>query len=236
MIYLKTPVVSRDAALYLPMIQTLYEAENYPEMLKSFPGCGWIPPFYLYLCSFAMHSGMVAEIAGVSVNMILSSLLVFAGYGIAFSVTGNRKCGLIAALFTAVHPSLAELAVEIQRDMSYIFFFSCSVWMFAEAVRKKRLLLWCASGVFTALAFLTRYEAAELILLFSFALVFMAIIRSFTWKQVTVYGAAQLFSFVVVIMFFMLFSGNLSLIGSYKKYFYGKCKVVAGKLWQQEVH
>ena len=230
LVWLGTAGVSRDGALYLQMIQTLHDTGSYSEVLRQYPHQGWIPPMYIYLASSVMRLGADAEFSGVLVNILLGSLLPFVGYFIVYNVTENKKISLVSALFLAVNPAVTTLSVEVQREISFLFFVGCSLGLFFYGVRKQRWYCFCGTGVFLALAMLTRYETGEFILLLPAGIIFLAAMRKLTLKTALSGVAGIVFSFVIVFVAFIYFTGNISLLDRYKNYFSVKYKTVEEKI------
>ena len=225
-VWICTPVVSRDSTLYLQMIQLMHETGSYTDVLKVFASSYWIPPLHVSLVSSVMYCGLCAEHAGVLINIVFASLLVPVGYGIVYSVTENKKIALVAALFFAVHPGICDLSIQVQREIIYLFFVGCALFLFFSGVRKKQWYSLCGTGGALALGSLTRYETAELTLLFLIAVFVLAAARRISWKFAISSISGMVTSFVVVFMLFLYLTGNIVFIKRLGNYYNIKYKNV----------
>ena len=129
------PTVSRDGLLYLELVQVWHDHGSFQAVLEYWPQF-WIPPFPLYLMKLLTDCGIPAEAAGVGLNIAMGCCLPLIVYGIAMEITGKRKIALCSALLTALNPSMIELAIEVQRDMIYLFF--CGLLIYFLFIRKIR--------------------------------------------------------------------------------------------------
>ena len=205
--YKLDPSIGRDAALYLHMAKIWQETGRYAELIRLYRDGTWIPPLLIFLIKSLMQTGLSAETAGLAVNITLGALIPLVGYGIVRESIGSRKCALITALLLAVHPGVNDLSVEIQRDVPYLFFTGCIVWSVFAGLRRKKCRFWCGAGIFLSLAFLTRYEAAELLPAVLVLLPVFAAAHLLTWKQTALYGTSFLLCVIAAFLTLSFLTG-----------------------------
>ena len=154
------PTLSRDAVAYAEIISAWFAEGDFSGVLHYWPDC-WIPPLPVGVVLLLVKCGLSVEAAGVGLNLALGSLIPLIAYRMAKTVTGNRSIALGAALLTAVHPTLIELSIEIQRDTTYLFLIGCVLCFLLEAVRKGSSFFWGVGGIFLGLSILSRFESLE---------------------------------------------------------------------------
>ena len=154
------PTLSRDAVAYAEITSAWFSGGDFSEVLRYWPDC-WIPPLPVGLVLLLVKCGLSIEVAGIALNLALGSLIPLIVYRMAKTVTGDRSLALGATLLAAVHPTLIELSIEIQRDTTYLFLIGCVLCFLLEAVRKGSSLFWGVGGIFLGLAILSRFESLE---------------------------------------------------------------------------
>lgn len=219
------PTVSRDGLLYLELVQIWHDHGSFQAVLEYWPQY-WIPPFPLYLMKLLTDCGIPAEAAGVGLNIAMGCCLPLIVYGIAMEVVRERKIALCSALLMALNPSMIELAIEVQRDMIYLFFCGLLIYFLACGIRRQKWFYWFFSGVFFACSFLTRYETLEFIPLIAFYLLFLLIAKYMSWKKLLL--NASVFLVITTGVFFLLIHTmgvQEHLFGSYQKYYLQKWRL-----------
>ena len=124
------------------------------------------PPLYPSLVAFAYLFAQDYEAAGISISVILGSLLVVPVFYLGKGIF-NEKVGTVSALLAAVHPILYISSGSVLTEATYYFLFATSVLFSWYAFNKGRLPSIILFGLFTTLAYLTRPEAIGLVLIFS---------------------------------------------------------------------
>lgn len=219
------PTVSRDGLLYLELVQVWHDHGSFQAVLEYWPQF-WIPPFPLYLMKLLTDCGIPAEAAGVGLNIVMGCCLPLIVYGIAMEITGKRKIALCSALLTALNPSMIELAIEVQRDMIYLFFCGLLIYFLACGIRRQRCFYWVFAGVFFACSFLTRYETLEFIPLIAFYFLFLLIAKYMSWKKLLINASVFLASMAAVFFLLIHTMGvQEHLFGSYQKYYLQKWRL-----------
>ena len=154
------PTLSRDAVVYVEIISAWFAEGGFSGVLRYWPDC-WIPPLPVGLVLLLVKCGLPLEASGVGLNLALGSLIPLLVYRMAEIVTVNRSIVLGAALLAAVHPTLIELSIEIQRDTTYLFLIGCVLCFLLEAVRSRSSFFWGLGGLFLGLSILSRFESLE---------------------------------------------------------------------------
>ena len=218
--YLLEPTLSRDSIFYLELVQELDNGKVDPVQKNR------LPPFLLYLMKLLTDCGIPAEAAGVGLNIVMGCCLPLIVYGIAMEITGKRKIALCSALLTALNPSMIELAIEVQRDMIYLFFCGLLIYFLACGIRRQRCFYWVFAGVFFACSFLTRYETLEFVPLIAFYFLFLLITKYMPWKKLLINASVFLASMAAVFFLLIHTMGvQEHLFGSYQKYYLQKWRL-----------
>lgn len=212
------PMIGRDAASYLHTTKEWAETGVMPQ--------SWIPPMLFCLIRIGMFFGLDPEMAGVSINLLLGALITPVGCGIAYEITRNKKIALITAVFLLLHPGINALSHEVQRDVPYLFFAGMTTWTAAAGLKRKKYALWAVSGAFAALAFMTRYETAELFPLVFAALLVCAATHLIKWKQAAFYALIFFAASGISALAFIHFSGSKNMYERYSKYYSEKYQKV----------
>lgn len=224
------PVISTDGALYVLLVRQWYETGSYEAMVQSIPGTGYLPPLPLFLIKFLMYFGMSAENAGLGWAFVLGAALSVVAYGIAYEVTRNKKIAVASALLFALHPTVNEIGVEIQRDIFYLFCAGCAIWLACIAIRQKRWYLWAISGIPCGVSVLCRFETFELLPLVIFILFLLAVMKRISWRNAIASGTVFFFIFIVtVLLCSSSMSTNSFLRESCGTFFVGKWNAVLHK-------
>ena len=205
------PSVSRDASLYLHMVQNWHDTGVSPQ--------SWIPPMLFCLMRGGMALGLDVEVSGVLINLLMGSFITVAGYGITFESTQSKKIALLAAVFFAFHPSIADLSHEVQRDVPYLRLAGITTWLAVAGIRRKKWYLWAAAGAVAAFSFMTRYETAELFPLVLAALLVCVLTKNIRWKNALGYGLSFGGFFVLTFIAFIWICGFHHIFAEYSKYY-----------------
>lgn len=218
--------VSRDGLQYLELAQIWHEQGNFQAVLKNWPGF-WIPPLPIYLIKLLMDCGLSAEVAGVGLNLFVSGFLPVIVYGIAREITRERKIALCSALLMAVNPSMAALAIEVQRDMIYLGFCGLFLLFLVHGIRRQSWFYWGLAGLFFTCSFLTRYETLEFVPLLAFSFFFLLIAKYVSWKKTVLHIAIFLLTLTATLFLLMYTMGvQEHLFQSYRKYYLQKWQLL----------
>ncbi len=205
--YLMDSTVARDSILYINMAESWYKFEDYYGMLTEFSTWGGIPIFPLWLMKSLMGLGISGEAAGISMVIIMGSLLPLVIYKIAFLVCANKEVALGAALLTAVHPALIEMSIQIMRDTPYLFWVGVSIWFLLNAIKYQKKRYWLGGGMILALSILTRYESFEILLLVFGYLLAAPFFQWIKWRKAIMFLICFLSSLMLTICLLQLVAG-----------------------------
>lgn len=162
------PLLYKDALLYYDMSDF---TNNHVWLSK--------PPLALWLASISMHLFGVNEIAFRMPSMLLSAFSMLITYKAA-KILFNDKVALLAAFFYSVNGMIIELAGgRISSDVvetTFIFFVGLSMLYLIRAFNgEKRTGTYAfLCGIFTGLAFLSKWHPAMLTLIIFFIILFVA--------------------------------------------------------------
>lgn len=159
-------------------------------------------PLYPWIMKLLMCCGVSAFSAGIGINILLGSFLPLICYGILRLLVARREVAVAGALLTAVHPSLIDLSINIQRDTPYLFFCGCAIFCLLHAVRSSKWYWWGFCGCFLVPGIFSRYETLEffpLIMLYLFA---AAVFKVISWKKAL--ACFLSFGIACVILYFVL--------------------------------
>lgn len=197
----------RDAIFYLFLTEKWHQG-RLADVFEARPDY-WFPPLYFYLSQLLMNFGLSPESAGLIVSMCCGTALPPVVFGLSREVTRRTDISLGAAFLTAINPVLLEMACKVQREMLYLFLAAVATLFLAASLRRKKWFLFSLSGIFTALAFLTRYEMMEFIpVVFLYA--FLALLfKHDRWYKV-LRNAALFFAFFSITVSLL----SLTLMGS----------------------
>jgi 4-amino-4-deoxy-L-arabinose transferase-like glycosyltransferase len=228
--YKADPLLSRDAALYCLMAQTWYESGSYQEMLRVFPGTGWIPPGFLWCLKSLMATGLPIQNVGLVFNILCGLLLIPIGYGLAWEIFHKKKIALITAAFFAVLPPVNQLSIEIIRDISSLCLTGTVLWLALAGIRRKNWICLTLSALTAGINFLFRYESIECIPIIGIVLTILVIKRNFPWKKAVVFSGTWFLMFVISFVVCVSCIGKKDFLISYNRYLSGKIINVANKL------
>ena len=133
------PTIDRDGVIYVDLATRWIQTGSYP--FHSYL------PLYPWMMKQLMLCGMSGYAAGVTVNIILGSLIPLVAYGILRVINGRREIALVTAILTVFHPMLVELASTIVRDTSYLFFTGTAVFFALYAVKSEKWYAWSACNL-----------------------------------------------------------------------------------------
>lgn len=201
------PVVSRDAVKYITDAQRLSDnkgsfvglAKNQHEFRQS--------PLFIAILS-ADIGGLSPQMIGLSMNIILGSLFPLLLWGIFRLLFPCPQLALTGAFLAALHPTLIDYSVEIQREIGYLFFAGSCIF-FLVLLKNTKWLVWSfMAGVASTLALFFRYEGLELLCFFFIGSAILIVKKVISWKE--------LILSIVVFMFSSILSGILLLLATNK--------------------
>lgn len=179
-----SPVISRDAALYLAKALAWHDAGSYEKMLQLQPEQQWIPAFPLFLIKIFIDYGISPEIAGTGISMLMGSTLPLLTYLLAQEIQHDKRISIAASILILFNPSMIKLASEIQRDMMYLIFCGWGIFFALKGFLKKVIWPWIPAGVLSACAILTRYETFEMLPVLVLASLVFILKKELSWKKI----------------------------------------------------
>lgn len=154
------PLCTRDAVGYINMAGNNVYSVDLPFYNRDTMSKG----LFLILLRAGEACGWNLEHFGVMLNITLSAatavILFFTARSWGFLPTGAWCVAAIAAL----HPVLVRESHQVLREPLYCFFCCWWAFFFVGALRHECFIRMTTAGSMAALAFFTRYEAAELLI------------------------------------------------------------------------
>lgn len=183
------PVISRDGLVYIQWAEDLQSYGGDFELLSR--TLGQYPQSPLFISILAYNVGGISPHGiGVAMNIILGSCFPILIFGILYQIARAPVIGLTGAFFAAIHPTLINYSIELQREMGYLFFVGCFFCCILYEFRYSNWYAAAGAGISAVIAFFFRYEGIEL---FLFAVI--VFVTMFCWKKVTL---KEIFNHVII--------------------------------------
>ena len=163
-----TYVIAKDGVIYISLGR-YFAAGDFTRGLGHF-----FPPLYPLLIATVSLLIRNFELSGQLISVAFGSLTVVPVYLLTKSLI-NLKAGFLAAFFTVFHPLLVRYSGEVLAESIYIFLFVSALYFIWRALRSRRLPYFFFTGIFAALAYLTRPEGLGLLVLVFFWLFFLVV-------------------------------------------------------------
>ena len=193
------PVISRDGISYILLAETLRKSDGNFEVLAQMRGEYRQSPFFISILASDIF-GASPHLIALTMNIVLGSLFSVVIYMIFMQLSKKSTIALTGALFVAVHPTLINYSIEVQREMGYLFFSGCC-FFFLFGEWGGRPWYWSAVTAVTAvLAFFFRYEGLELFI-FCGIIYLILLKQNFKWKE---WGRGVVFVLSVILAIVMI--------------------------------
>ena len=204
------------------MAQVWYDTGSFKGVIDANP-LFWSPPLLFYLMKTLMHFGLSAEIAGVCLSIAFGTFTPLLTYGIAYEITQRKDISICSALLTAVNPAMNSLAIEVQRDMGYLFFIGIALWLLSAGIRRHKKRFWVYAGIVCGCSMLFRYETLEFLVIVPLILLVLYVTKKSLRRNALCCGGLFLTSFfgVIISMSFIMQTQDY-LFPSYRQYFQQK--------------
>lgn len=175
------PVLLRDSTKYVELAERWFRTGNYESVLID--GVKR-PPLPLFTIKFMIQQGFGSELAGRSLSIFFGTMIPVIGFLLAKEITRSARISFATAFLLIVNPNLIEYSVQPLRENYYMVAFGLALLFLFKAVNTRAYHKWGVySGLATSIAFLCRYEAIELFM------VFLIIIGcGFYQKKIGVFG------------------------------------------------
>lgn len=158
--------LSRDSIVYLQ------QAQQHANGQITLPDIGLDhPQLYIVVLSCVSKIGIPISYAGIAINILSQVLITLLIYQIARLLDFDRIGALSASFLFAITPNIINVVTDILREPLYLLFCVLSLYCFCCFIRRKAYLNICFCGLFSALAFLSRWEGAELLFIYTFLLI-----------------------------------------------------------------
>ena len=122
-------------------------------------------PFYPLLISFIAPDAAQVEITGRLLSLVFGTGTLLLVYYLAKEVV-SQKAAAVAALFYCFHPYLVTFSGMMLSEATYWFLLTLSVFLFWIGLKRGKILELISSGLFLALAYLTRPEGIGYLVVF----------------------------------------------------------------------
>jgi len=149
--------ISPDSTNYIQAGENIYSGNgfyiDYPPILS--PLTSW-PPLYPILIAAFMHMHLTAEDAARMIPILSFALSMFPIFFLGRLIGGNFTA-YIACLISLVFTPLLMVTSFAWTEMMYIFLSLMAILALTIFSNTNKIFMLYASGIFTGLAFLTRY-------------------------------------------------------------------------------
>ena len=158
-------MLSRDSLQYIDCVIRWKNSDDF-YIAKSESGTDrqYYPPLLLAFMKILSFKGKYCAQVGVMISMTAGIVFCLLLYRIGWLLFKNVPGAYLAGMFAAVNPYLIEFSVQAQREMLFLLFVAAILCLILKDDFRfpADLIL---GGVLTSAAFLTRYEALELLLI-----------------------------------------------------------------------
>ncbi len=148
--------------------------------------------------------------------ILFAALNIFVLFGMGYSLFGNKKTGLMAAILWMVMPSVLAYSIFAQ-DSLYAVFYNSSlllIWKVCIAEKKSYINMVLLGIIFSCLNFLN-YSWGLITTIFVIFLVYNALIKKWRFNELMIRGAIPL-GVMTVISGFILLDYKLDYLNAYK--------------------
>lgn len=158
--------VCRDSVYYCNLVGNWQKYDDIMLLSPSAWSATAVPPLYLWLIkTLSRFAGYDFLTAGRILNYFFGALTPVFFYR-TLRISGVKAfLAFLSSLVLACHPAMVDTCVIVTRDCLYRFLVVLAAFFIVKGVRQANQWAFCASGMVVALALLTRYEAAEFLLL-----------------------------------------------------------------------
>ena len=189
--FLREPVINRDGIVYIEIAEKwaatgMYEQHNYL-------------PLYPWMMKLLMSCGLNGQMAGVGINILLGTALTVIVWAVLTQCGAEKKICLLAAFILAVHPYAVELSTLMVRDNLFLGLSGGAIVCWLAVINKFSWTPAVISAVLAALAFLTRYEAMELVWIFIAGILIVPMYGKTTYKKSVLFAAGWLAAVAIVL-------------------------------------
>ncbi|MBO7328860.1 MAG: glycosyltransferase family 39 protein [Lentisphaeria bacterium] len=210
--------MGRDSAYYLTLVSH-WQSGGFQGVV-DFIGIFWFPPLHLFLIVFLANAGLSPESAAIFIGISCAILMPLISFFIARELFHDRRISLVAALLTAINPSIIEMSVQTQRDVPYLFAAGWCIYFIVVAIHRNKWFWWCAAGGCFGVSMLIRYETAEFLPLLGIYFIVALFKKQQKWysliRNLVLFAICGITSMIIL----LYSSGTLHyMAGAYYRYF-----------------
>lgn len=156
-----------DSAWYLANGYGLFTGQEHGWVRDVTFYVSTIPTAPLYLIFLGIPQTILPDATAIHViriiQCILSALICYFAYHLAWRISGDARAGLLTALASALYPPFIMEAGDLSTETLYIFFITAALWLYTKAVllppSRGRSALFGGVALALGLATLTRAVA-----------------------------------------------------------------------------
>jgi len=184
--------IAYDSASYGFMARDFLKGEFLKGLSPAFH------PFYSFLISLVSFDSTNVEIAGRLISLFFGTLTVIPVFYLVKEVVG-QKGAIFSGLFYSFHPYLVSYSGMLLSEATYWGLLTLSVYFFWMGLKRGKILGLIVSGLFLALAYLTRPEGIGYLFIFLIWVVIYGGIKKGWFKKLALIGALILPLFIFTI-------------------------------------
>jgi len=165
-LFLRTYVISLDGAFqYIPIAKDFASG-----LIKKAVDQGQ-QPLYPFLVAFVSRWVPDFELAGKLVSSLFGILIIFPVYLLGKEIF-NKKIAFFSSLFLMIHPYIRRSSADVLKESTYLFFLATAFWFAWRAIQREKQSSFLFIPIFSLLAYLTRPDGVEILLVVFFYIVF----------------------------------------------------------------
>ena len=209
-VWYSEPVISRDGISYIQLAEALQLAEGNFDQLAQMQGEYKQSPLFITILASNIL-GASPHIIALTLNLFCGSLFPILIYIIFIQLLEKPAIALLGALFAAVHPTLVNYSIEVQREMGYLFFAGCFFYCLIGILKRKDWYWSGGAGAAAITAFFFRYEGAELFCFAAIVYLTMCFAKDVLWKKLFLHLAFFAFCTILTVMIILAASQKSSI-------------------------
>jgi hypothetical protein len=184
--------ISYDSAAY-GFIARDFLKHNFAGALSSA-----LHPFYPFLIYLVSPDPYHVEIAGRFISLFFGTLTLIPVFYLVKEVAGQKEA-VLSGLFYSVHPYLVTYSGMLLSEATYWGLLTFSVYFFWMGLKRRKLLGLTVSGLFLALAYLTRPEGIGYLFLLLIWVILDGGMKERWFKKMALIGALFLPLFILTL-------------------------------------
>jgi 4-amino-4-deoxy-L-arabinose transferase-like glycosyltransferase len=167
-LFFKTYVISMDGAFqYIPMAKIFVLG-----LLKDAIGYSGQQPLYPFLIAFVSRWVCDFEVAGKLVSSFFGVLIILPVYFLGKRMF-DEKIAFYSAFFLAIHPYIRRFSADVLKESTYLFCLAAAIWFAWRTIQGEKKYPYLFIPLFSAIAYLTRSDGVEVLLVVFFYILFI---------------------------------------------------------------